>query len=81
MSTILWVTPSSNYLDEAEEFLSQQHDNMVKQSYKVMKEQAEIRKPELTLNKYDLAITSSKGVAKILAKDSFYENYMDLFYP
>ena len=39
MNTILWVNPSSNYLDEAEEFLSQQHDNMVKQMYKVKKEQ------------------------------------------
>ena len=39
MSTILWVTPSSDYLDEAEEFLSQQHDNMVKQMYIVQGEE------------------------------------------
>ena len=81
LSTILWVTPSADYLDEAEEFLSQQHDNMVKQMYRVKKEQAEIRKLEQTLNKYDLAITSTKRVAEILDDDSFYENYMDLFYP
>jgi 5-bromo-4-chloroindolyl phosphate hydrolysis protein len=81
MNIMLWVTPNSDYFDEAEEFLFQQHDNMVKQRYRVMKEQAEIRKPELTFNKSDLAIASTKRVAEILDDDSFYENYMDLFYP
>ena len=57
-----------------EEFLSQQHDNMVKQMYRVKKELK-----ELTLKNYDLAIPSTKRVAEILYDDSFYENYMDLY--
>ena len=81
LSTILWVLPNTNYLDEAEEFLSQQHENMVKQMYRVKKEQAQTRKLEMTLNKYDLALISTKRVAEILDDDTFDENYMDLFHP
>ena len=77
LDTILWVSPDTSYVDEAEEFLSQQHENMVKQLYISRREQAQARKLERILETYDLALTSPKQVADILMDDSFYEDWTD----
>jgi hypothetical protein len=77
LDTILWVTPDTSYLDEAEEFLSQQHDNSIKQMYRVKRAQAQVRKIEKTVDKYDLAIPFQTSVTDILTDDDFYY-WMDL---
>ena len=77
LNTILWVLPDTSYVDEAEEFLSYQHDNMVKLVYRLRKEQAQARKYERILEKYDLALTSSKQVADILSDDSYDESWIN----
>ena len=74
LDTILWVTPDTSYVDE---FLSQQHENMVKQVYISRREQAQARKLERILETYDLALTSPKQVADILMDDSYYEDWTD----
>ena len=76
LNTILWVTPDTSYEDDAEEFLAEQHANMIKQMYRLRKEQAQARKLEKILDKYDLSLTSSKQVADILNDDSYYEDWI-----
>ena len=48
--------PETSYLEEAEEFISQQHENSIKQVYRVKREQAHARKIEKTVENYDLAL-------------------------